>query len=142
MEQRDYILREIEKIGAIIIAIRHMLFGESGGPAVTDEAREETLKEMLLNEASLDLDELLALDTRETDSYLAAIKGLNVENIELLAKLLSDIAVSGDGTFSAVILGKALQLYEICSIRDKTYSFGREEEISRIKELLRTGTGY
>ena len=70
MEQRDYILREIEKIGAIIMAIRQRLFGGTEDPAVSVEAPSEALKEMLLNEAYIDLDELLAMDTAATDEYI------------------------------------------------------------------------
>jgi hypothetical protein len=150
MEQRDYLLREIEKIGAIIRIIRQKLFGGTDELAISVANRAETLKEMLLDETYLDLDELLVLDRAATDEYLAGMKGFNVENIELLARTLTDIgmpdglqdrALAGDGLTSVppasiALLEKALQLYEICNLRDRTYSFAREAAISQLRDAL------
>ena len=55
MEQRDYLLREIEKMGAVISAIRQKLFGGTDELAISAESQAVTLKEMLLDEAYLDL---------------------------------------------------------------------------------------
>lgn len=136
MEQRDYLLREIEKIGTVIRAIRQKLFGGTDELAISVEMKEETLREMLLKEAYLDLDELVALDVTETEEYLARLKGFNTENIELLAKTLYDISLNSEAPGSYPLLEKALHLYEICSLRDRTFSFEREAVVRRIKEVL------
>ncbi|MEZ4997512.1 MAG: hypothetical protein R2758_08630 [Bacteroidales bacterium] len=136
MEQRDYILREIEKIGMVIRAIRQKLFGSPDDLAITVDNQAETLREMLLGEAYLDLDELVALDPSATERYLAGLKGFNTENIELLANTLEDIGLGGEAPGSRVLLEKALQLYEICSMRDRTFSFEREAAVRRISEAL------
>ncbi len=136
MEQRDYLLREIEKIGMVLRAIRQRLFGGTDELAISIETRTETLREMLLDEAYLNLDELVALDPAETERYLASLKGFNTENIELLAKTLSELSMTGDSGDSRTMLEKALQLYEICSLRDRTYSFEREAAVNQIKEVL------
>ena len=137
MEQRDYILREIEKIGMVIRAIRQKLFGSPDDLAITVDNQAEILREMLLDEAYLDLDELVALDSTETERYLAGLKGFNTENIELLAQTLSDIGHNGEAAASRPLLEKALQLYEICTLRDRTFSFEREAAVIRIKEVLK-----
>ncbi len=139
MEQRDYLLREIEKIGAIIRAIRQRLFGGADEIAITVDNQAEALKEMMLSEAFIDLDELLAMDAAATDEYLAGQNGFNTENIELLAGTLADIGLNTSQPASFVMLEKALQLYRICSLRDRTYSFEREAAISQIMETLRAG---
>lgn len=139
MEQRDYLLREIEKIGAIIRAIRQRLFGGADEIAITVDNQAEALKEMMLSEAFIDLDELLAMDAAATDEYLAGLNGFNTENIELLAGTLADIGLNTSQPASIVMLEKALQLYGICSLRDRTYSFEREAAISQIMETLRAG---
>lgn len=167
MEQKDFLLREIEKIGAIISAIRQKLFGGTDELAISVDNQAEALKEMMLSEAFIDIDELLALNRSDTDEYLAGQKGFNVENIELLARTLADIGMnsvpparalsdigattgppdrtlsdSGATTFSPAtiaMLDKALQLYEICSLRDRTYSFEREAAISQLREVLQRG---
>jgi hypothetical protein len=139
MEQKDYLLREIEKIGDIIRAIRQKLFGGTDDLAISVANQAEALKEMMLSEAFIDLDEILAMDTAETDAYLAGQKGFNVENIELLAQTLADIGMTSAPPASFAMLEKALQLYEICNLRDRTYSFAREAQINRIREELQTG---
>ena len=88
---------------------------------------------MLLNDANLDLDKLLALDAADTDAYLNTLQGFNVENIELLAETLSGTGLKYDST---VFLEKALQLFEICSLRDRTYSFKRETNLCIVKDAL------
>ncbi|MRR22869.1 hypothetical protein EG830_07800 [bacterium] len=139
MEQRDYLLREIEKIGMVMRAIRQKLFGGTDGLAVTVEAPAEALKEMLKEETLLDLDELLAMDATATEDYLARLKGFNTEIIELLAATLADIAFMSTSADSPLLLQKALHLYEICSLRDRTYSFSREAQIKRIREFMNIG---
>ncbi|MHC1732199.1 MAG: hypothetical protein AB9888_09280 [Bacteroidales bacterium] len=136
MEQRDFILREIEKMGAIIGAIRQKLFGGTDELSISRENRAEVLNEMLLGEAFIDLDEFLAMDAAMTDEYLAGREGFNVANIEMLAQTLSDIGMTGEPPASFALLEKALQLYEICSLRDRTYSFEREAAISQLRDAL------
>ena len=50
MEQEDYLLREIKKIGAIISTILQKLFGGKGNLAITLEHQIEDTKGMLLHE--------------------------------------------------------------------------------------------
>ncbi|MBN2666699.1 MAG: hypothetical protein JXR67_09325 [Bacteroidales bacterium] len=133
MEQKDYLLREIEKIGRIMMAIRQKLFGGNESLAITLEKVTADLKEMLLNDANLDLEKLLGMDAGETDAYLDTLQGFSVENIELLAETLSGTGLKYKST---VFLEKALQLFEICSRRDRTYSFKRETNISLVKDAL------
>ncbi len=139
MEQKDYLLREIEKIGAIIRIIRQKLFGGTDDLAISVANQAEALKEMMLSEAFIDLDEIFVMDATETDAYLAGQKGFNVENIELLAQTLADIGMTSAPPASFALLEKALQLYEICNLRDRTFSFAREAQINRIREELQTG---
>jgi len=136
MEIRDYLLREIEKIGTVIRAIRQKLFGGTDELAISVDSQAGVLKEMLLEEAFIDLDELLLLDVSETDEYLAGHKGFNIENIELLALTLTDLGLNRKTPDSVGILEKALQLYEICNRRDRTYSFEREASMQQIRNAL------
>jgi len=133
MEQKDYLLREIEKIGRIMRAIRAKLSGGNDSLAITLKKATADLKEMLFNDANLDLEKLLVLDAAETDAYLNTLQGFSVENIELLAETLSGTGLKYDST---VFLEKALQLFEICSLRDRTFSFKRETNIRRVKDAL------
>ncbi|TVR69901.1 MAG: hypothetical protein EA408_12140 [Marinilabiliales bacterium] len=134
MDQKDYLLREIEKIGMIMSAIRQKLFG--GGKdnlSITIQQQRVDLKGMLLHNANLDFDRLMDLDAKGSDEYLSELKGFSVQNIELLAETISDIGHKSDST---TLLEKALQLFEICNLRDRTFSIERENNISKIKSTL------
>jgi len=136
MEQKDYLLREIEKIGLIISAIRQKLFGGNGNLSVTVENQFETLKEMLLTETNFDFDKFLSLNIEESNEYICSIKGFSAENIEHLAECISEICLRDKYRGSKNYLEKALQLYELCNSKSKTYSLERETTINSIKSVL------
>ena len=136
MEQRDYILREIEKIGAIIRAIRQKIFGGKENLAIVLEKQVDDSKGMLLNGTGFDLDQLLTLSREESNEYISNFKGFSIENIELLAECISQIGFSDTSDHSTRYLEKALQLYELCNLKSDTYSLEREATITAIKNGL------
>jgi hypothetical protein len=136
MVQRDYILREIEKIGAIVNAFRQKIFGGSGNLAITLENQIENSKEMLLHEMNFDLDKFLALNSEDLNEYMSDFEGFNVDNIELLADCLSQIGFDNNCGSSKMYLEKSLQLYELCNLKSKSFSFEREANIKKIKFVL------
>jgi site-specific DNA-adenine methylase len=135
MEQRDYILREIERFGVIINALRQKIFGGNGNLAITLEQQIENTKGMLLNEINFDLDKFLDLNIDDLDEYISGF-GFSVENIEILAEYLSQIGFSDNCESSKKYLYKALQLYELCTSKSKTYSLDREINIKTIRNFL------
>jgi hypothetical protein len=50
MEQKDFLLREIEKMGIIINAIRQKMFRNEENPALTFENQIENAEREMLNE--------------------------------------------------------------------------------------------
>ncbi len=137
MEQEDYLLREIEKIGLIFRAIRLKLFGGTESFAISIDKQAEEAREMLLTELNFDLDEFLLLNAEETGKYLNNIKGFNTGNIEQLADCLSLIGFNGKSGGSGRYLEKALQLYELIDLKSRTYSMDRESKIIAIKNALK-----
>lgn len=136
MEQKDYLLREIEKIGLIITAIRQKLFGGNGNLSVTVENQFETLKETLLTETNFDFDKFLSLNIEESNEYICNFKGFSAENIEHLAECISEMCLRDKYRGSKKYLEKALQLYELSNSKSKTYSLERETNIVTIKNEL------
>lgn len=136
MEQKDYVLREIEKIGVIIRAMLQKLFGRTYFQAISVEKQMEAEKGLLLEEVNFDLDKFLLLDSEFSAKYIESFRGFNVENIELLAEGITQMGLIAKSKNSRKYLEKALQLYEICKMRDKTYSIRRETTIKMIKEAL------
>ncbi len=136
MEQRDFILREIEKIGKMLNAIRRKLFGGKETIFVTVEEQYSDLVEMLLREVDFDLERILSPDHDKTDEYLSRFSGFNTENIEHLAEIISEIGFSRSDKNAVRYLEKALLLYDICNLRSKIYSLERETKIAAIKRAM------
>lgn len=136
MEQKDYILREIEKIGLIIRAIGQRIFGGKENLSLNLENQIDAAKGMLLSEINFDLDKFLLLDIEESNRYLENFDGFSVENLELLADYISQIGFNYKSDKSKIYIVKALQLYEISALKSKTYSIERERNIITLKNAL------
>ena len=136
MEQKDYLMREVEKIGMIISAIGQKIFGGKGNTAITLEEQIKDAKDMLFNGADFDIDKFLNSTIQDSNKYISGFIGFNNENIELLANYLFQIGLSNKSDNSKKYLEKALQLFELCNLQDKTYSFERETNIKIIMKKL------
>ncbi|PKP27231.1 MAG: hypothetical protein CVU06_02935 [Bacteroidetes bacterium HGW-Bacteroidetes-22] len=136
MEQKDFILREIEKIGMIISAIRQKFFGEKQDQSVPIEKQLVDLKEMLVCKANFDLDKFMSLNIEGSNEYISSFKGFSVENIEYLADCISEICCRDSDGGSKKYLEKTLELYELCNLKSRTYSLEREMKIETIKNTL------
>ena len=136
MEQKDYLLRETEKIGLVLKAIREKLIGSKDNLAIPFETQVEVTKGILLSETSFDIDKFMALGIEDSNEYLCSFDGFNIENIELLAECISQIGFSNKQGKFKKHLEKALQLYEFCNFKSKTYSFEREANIKAIRSAL------
>ena len=136
MEQKDYMLREIERIGLIISAIRQKIFGGKEGLSINPEKQIEDAKGMLLDGINFDLDKFLHLDIEESNKYLGHFEGFSVENMERLAECISQVGFNYKSDKSKSYFEKALQLYELSALKSKTYSLERERSIMTIKNAL------
>jgi hypothetical protein len=136
MEQKDYILREIEKISKIISSIRQKLFWGKDNLAIITEQERNDLNGMLLKEINFDFEKFLELNPEASGEYLSNFEGFSIENIESLAELLSQIGFIDKSEQSEKYLEKSLQLYELAILKSKTYSFDREMKIQMIKNAL------
>jgi len=132
MLQRDYLLKEIEKINLILSAIYQNIFGGTENFAITLE----NTKEILQTEIDFDLDNFFDLNIEKSNEYISSFEGFSIENIELLAECISEVGFRNQDENSRKYLEKAFQLYELCNLKSKTYSIEREEKISVIKNAL------
>jgi hypothetical protein len=132
MEQKDYLLREIEKIGIVLRSILGNLLNRKENLSIEFPNPFEQTKERLISEIDFHLDEFLLLDETATKAYIQKIKGLNASNLELMAELLFQFGLSGEAENKGLYLEKARQLYEFCSYADRTFSLPREKRIREI----------
>ena len=136
MEQKDYLLREIEKIGVILGVTIQKIIGGKGNAAIAIEQQVENAKEKLLDEINFNIDKFLDLNIEDSKEYIFNFEGFNANNIELLAKCFSETGFTDNCVNSNKYLEKALQLYNLCNLKSKTYSLEREENINTIKNAL------
>jgi len=136
MEQEDYLLKEIEKIGIVLKMIFNSIACKAGISALTIENRFIAAKGILSRETGFDIDEFLALNESAIEKYLLNIHMFNGANIELLADILKEIGMNSEQRHENKYLTKALHLYEMCNAADRTFSFERENKINNIKEVL------
>ncbi|HOP04482.1 MAG TPA: hypothetical protein PL017_03250 [Tenuifilaceae bacterium] len=137
MEQKDYLLREIEKMGLLIRAIINKLLGTGEGSAVSTEVSFSEAKTLLNEEVNFNMDLFLEMNDADAKGYLATFEGLNVNNKEMLAELL--FIAQSNSQKPAVrkgMLEKTLQILLLCRETDKTFSMEREAMISKVEEAL------
>jgi len=132
MEQKDYILREIEKISTLL---NYLLSKLRLSNANTEEEDFVFLNKELVEGSGLDIGSILKLSKEDFDQVLNQNKGFNFENIELLADVLFTIG-AGCPENKKDHLVKALDLYEYIDIKSKTFSFERQEKVFKARALL------
>jgi len=132
MEQKDFLLREIEKISIII----RYLLGLYVPPKTIQEQQniENLFNKELKERYGKDLEYILNIKKNDFEKEFIQSKGFNYENIELLADLLTTI---GNNQFSEtqLYLNKSLDLYEYIDQKSKTFSFERINKINNLKSV-------
>jgi hypothetical protein len=136
MEQKDYLLREIEKIGLLLRMIISKFRLKGDNTAITLKTEFEEAKELMLQEAGFDIEEFLKLDINSVEQYMSKFAGFRTANIELLADVLKEMGVSSEPKMAKILWEKALRLYQICNSLDKTFSFERENKIDEIRNRI------
>lgn len=136
MQQKDFLLREIEKIGNIIRAIHQKFLGGNNNSSFGINKQYEQIREMLYNELNFDLNIFLMQNQSESEEYISKFDGFNVENLEMLAEVITEMGIDSNEISQNTYLEKALHIYEICKRKDRTFSFEREDNINRIKQLF------
>ncbi len=134
MRQEDFILREIEKIGTLLMALMGKMKKSGQSTAISTGEQMNASRELLKEELGFDLDKFMLLKEDELGPYLSEFQGMNTANRECLADLLKEMGEKAGSGLAH--LEKALAMYELCKIEDKTFSFDRERKIGEIQQLL------
>ncbi len=125
MEQKDYLLREIEKIGLLLRMILNTITSRGENNAIVLENQFEEERELLLHEIGFNINEFILLESSEVEQYISKYSGIRGSNIELLADIIKEFGMKSESNISKACLEKALKLYELCNSLDKTYSIAR-----------------
>lgn len=132
MQQRDLILREIEKIGVVVRAIISKMRGKEMDVREQEQAyvhHSSYLKDQL----QFDIDYLLHSDMELLKGELTYDKGFTAENIELMGDMLSELSAISPAEDEILLQKRALDLYGLAVSMDKSFSFEREQKIDALK---------
>ncbi len=134
MQQKDFILREIEKISTLLRYLIGKLI-----PSSLVENYEETIELInreLVENSGFNINEILSFSIKDFDEVFTQSKGYSYENTELLADLLFTLGNDRSQSKSNY-LKKALELYEYINEKSKTFSFERISKIEEIKVKIK-----
>ncbi|MFP4621548.1 MAG: hypothetical protein ACLFM7_09570 [Bacteroidales bacterium] len=135
MEQRDYILREIEKIHVVLQAILGKIMGGNTDiPNVNEDF--EQLNKQLVEDTRVDIKELLRSDNKPFDRVFKKAYGYNESNIELFADMLAEMAKKAEGNMKNQLNQKALETYQYVDGVSNSFSFNRKSKIDTLKRKL------
>jgi hypothetical protein len=137
MQQKDYILREIEKIGAMLRMIIRRLFEWK-----ENEEQEEKLEQFasgLALESNVELENLLKLKKEDFSEYFDENKGFNAVNIELLADLFAHLSDIAESEKAIQYKMKAIELYNYIDETGRTFSMERANKLKKLNPDLFLG---
>lgn len=137
MEQRDYLLREINKIGELLARMASYLLGLKAGTIST--IRINNIRRTLIDEIDLDLDSLLGVSLEELIDFLLIDKKLHEDHLEKLAELLYIIAgnLATNNPQREAFYIRSLAIYEYVEKAQQTFSFERQMKLEQIKAELK-----
>lgn len=135
MEQRDYILREIDKIGVVVRAI----LGKIRGKEIQFGEQNESVlhhSSFLSEELKMDIESVVKAPIEQVKELLSLEKGFDSENIELLADMLSELSVVSPPEDEIILQKRALDLYAYSIEIDKTFSVERSQKVDDLSSKL------
>ncbi len=136
MEQRDYILREIEKISILLLGILGKMVRNKEHPGGVHDNGPVAIGRLLKEEALLDLDQLLQLPPGRFQEVLTRNRGFDETNIELLADVLAEIYLAPEEELNRKVKEKALELYRYAGQMNRVFSLDRQAKINRLEQEL------
>lgn len=134
MEKRDYILREIEKISVLI----RYLIGKilSALTVIQKEEVYEQVDRELKTNLDMDIEAILHLTPDQFDNAFKENNGFNLENLELLADLFSEMAQVKEDKRKLYLM-QSLELFNYINEKSKAFSFEREAKKNRIIDEMK-----
>ena len=139
MEQRDYLMRQIEEMARVLGKILAGLLGLKTEGEVTEGI--ETARQTLKSELGLDTDEIMQVPPSDLIPFLKEKKQFNDLLIEQLANIF--FYMSGAPFHNNKIppntglAGRSLLMYEYLDRSSKTFSFERQEKVRALTAVLK-----
>lgn len=134
MDQRDYILRQIDQLGIVLGRIISELFGLISNGQINDAI--EVANYTIEGELGMDLEELCAIRSDHFIFTLKTEKNFSNENLNTLADILLLVADNRLNEDNKMLYQKCLTIYEYLEKVESIYSLDRKWKIELIKNVL------
>ena len=135
MEQRDYLMKQVEQLALVLKKLLSTLLpGNNPGMETTASVNQEFAENL-----GYDLDQLLAIDDARWIEVLQNIPQLSPANLEKLAELLLAIGEGNPTGENRGLYRKSLLIYRHLEKSEKTWSFERNAKIDKIESLCGNG---
>ncbi len=128
MEQRDYLLKQMEQLGRVLGMILAKLLDLKGNGTATTTA----VNQIFTEESGVDLAQLQAIEDSELVETLKREMNFDNANLEKLADIFLTMAEMTD---DKPLYKKSLAIYTYLERTEKTYSFERNLRIQKIESL-------
>lgn len=129
MRQEDYIIREIQKIGDLLLALMGKLQKKKDIAEVSNELQE------LEDVTELSLDKILLMEPGTMIDKLQQISIFNNQNLELFAKALYEMHGVLDPLKKDLALERALFILAYLDEKEQTFSMERDQLANQIKKV-------
>ena len=135
MQQRDFLMRQIEQMSQAFAALIRRLLGLSMKD-VEKETEKET-NELLKDQLNTSIEELLQIPPKEISEFIVRKKGLDVLNLELFAHILMlNAKATSIHTDREKLYKIALEVYHWINNKSRTFSMERQSKIQEIEDYL------
>lgn len=137
MASRDYLIRQIEEMGLFLaLLLRRILKMKE---EKQEEQMESAVKEALIQEAKLDIDQVIILENQD---FIQVAKEYftSDDQLEKLADILKVLGLDIEKSFTLTkvnYLRKSLFLYDYLQESSTNFSFERKIKIEELQEVLR-----
>lgn len=138
MEQKDYLLRQIEEAGRVLAEVLSKLTGFKNKGQV-NEGIEKT-DQILQNRMDIGLKELTALQNDHLMTHLEKKEKIFPENYDKLAELLTEVAEGmaqqNDKEEAKKLYEKILYIYQYLEEYESAFSFDRFAKMEKIRAAM------
>ena len=137
MEQRDYLLRQIQLMTQAIVTLIRRLTGLKEDSSGSEEEIQQATNEMLSEQLGMELDDILNIPLVELTDKIVNKNGIHLDNLDLFAEVIflnAEACIEKEKREQLLLM--ALELFSYTDRVSATFSIDRQAKINTIKSLL------
>lgn len=134
MEQRDYLMVQIEELGRVLTNLIAEMRGLKTKGLIIEEL--EIANRTFKIEFGFDFQKLLEISPAKIMATLQSRENFNAENLEKLAEIFLLLAENEQEKNKNNLLEKSLTIYQYLEQNEQDYSMKRHWKIEQIKKVL------